>query len=668
MANEKHKSLSARLWQSVARRLHLRDPRRDLSSILGGIDSRASLQDQIFAFAELAYWLRGRAIRETNHRMVRLRFLFQVLDRNPKWKTEVGASLAKLLQEAEAPSLFAQTSLTEQGGAAGEFFRRALDRVLPPAPSPNELSYAVALIFDDLGDLEWLEAMSEDDWRYLADLLPPMDASRLMSDLRDSILKLSVQAAALGFASDVRARFQQVGRTSNFMTLNLAAVRTREGTAADHELIGAVRACLDEIAGVYRRIDTSGISIALVYRLETITGLLKRIELLNGFVDHPDRVATARALVIEIVRTRFERRSIASLFGLKFDLFARKLIEHAGETGEHYITQTWREYWAMFRAAAGGGVITVATTIVKFGLSHLHLAPFIEGFGYGLNYALSFLAMQACGFVLATKQPSMTAAALAGRLSATMDRSRISEFVTIVAQITRSQMIAIAGNVGLVIPGAWLVDFALEKTSGHHVIDAHYALHTLETFHPWKSLTILYAAETGVFLWLSSLCAGWLQNWVIYRRIPEALAHHRTLQAVLGERRAQRLGEIVRHHASGWGGNISVGFMMGFAPEIGKIFGLPVDVRHVTLTAGQMTFAFRALPAEEITTSLIVASVLGLFSIGLMNFVVSTACALFVAVRARRVRRTWFFRILRDVRTEFFRRPLPFLFPPSSKS
>jgi site-specific recombinase len=684
--------------------LHLRDPRRDLSSVLESADPNGSMQGLILFVAQLVHWLRGGQIKEdqTNQRMVRLKFLFQVLDRQPKWKANVGAILSRLLQESEAPSLFAQTTLTEQGSFFAEIFRRTLDRILPPAPAPGELSYALEMIFTDDADLTWLEAMTEDDWTHVAQIVSPAftnDASALvgartsgstilstaetssstlalMRDLHESIVKLSVQAAALGFASDVRTRFRDANferaPSSAFLNLNLAAVRYREGQVADNELRGAVHVCQSEVEGAYRRIATSGISISLVYRLETLTGLLKRIELLIGFSDSTSvanyNVATVRKLLLEIVRTRLERRSISGLFGLNFDLFARKLIEHAGESGEHYITKTARGYWEMFKAASGGGLFTVITTLAKFAIADMQLPLFFEGLAYGLNYSVSFLAMQGLGFILATKQPSMTAATLAGRLSESLDKSRVSEFVSVIAQITRSQFVAILGNVGLVIPGAFLCDFVFTKTMGHHVISDVYGAHVLETFHPWKTLTVLYAAETGVLLWLSSFGAGWLQNWVIYRRIPEALANHRALQAFLGEKRSRELGESVRRHASGWGGNVSIGLMLGFFPVLGKIFGLPLDIRHVTLTAGQMTFAFCSLAPAHMTTKLIIESLLGLTLIGFMNFAVSTACALFVAVRARRVRKTWFIRIMREVRRSFFRHPWRFFFPPRSIS
>ncbi|HVK60931.1 MAG TPA: hypothetical protein VM432_05245, partial [Bdellovibrionales bacterium] len=410
-----------------------------------------------------------------------------------------------------------------------------------------------------------------------------------------------------------------------------------------------------------------GVSVPLILRLEKMNNLLYRIGVLIEITDrHAEgnsRLAASKELLIEIVRTHRTRQSILALFRTNFDIFSRKLVQHAGETGEHYITRTKKEYWAMFRAGAGGGIITVITTLAKFSISALKLPLFIEGIAVWINYSASFLTMQAFGFALATKQPSMTAAALAGRLSEKLDRSRLTEFVNEIARISRSQFIAAVGNVGLVIPTAFLVDFAYFKWSGNHVLSSYYAAKTLETLHPWKSATVLYAAFTGVLLWIASFGAGWLQNWVIYRQIPEAIASQRKLQVALGEKRAHALGEWVRHNAAGWGGNIAIGFLLAFVPLVGTVSGLPLDIRHVTLTAGTMTFAVSALDISMINANLIATCCLTVALIGLMNFSVSMACALIVAVRARRVRKVWFHALLAEARRFFLKRPLPFFFP-----
>lgn len=679
------KSFSRRASSWLTRTFSLRDPRRDLSSILQSANSKAPLIERIFWAAQLVDWLRGGKISEdTNQSTVRVRFLLQLLDRQPEWKAEVGSVILSLLEETEAPYILAQTELTDQNGFITEFFRRLFDRFVPLDPRPQELNYVVAAVFTNDHDPEWIEAISEQDWLKIAEILeagrlkrPEMakilSESSLTRDVSDAVVKLSIQTAALAFASDVRTRLKASALSHNaneisaFITLNSEAVAWREKRSSGLRV--AIAACEECLTQAFKALEKTGVSLALVYRLETMSGLLKRLELLvDLFETHQPvdahQIMSARDLLLEIVRTHRSRKSITTLLRVNFDIFARKLIEHAGETGEHYITRTPREYFGMFKSGAGGGLITVITTLAKFAISALKLPPFVEGLFVWANYSTSFIAMQTMGFALATKQPSMTAAALAGKLSERLDRSRLSEFVDEVARITRSQFIAAVGNVGFVIPGAIAVDVVYKLIMGHHVLSGTYAVKTLETFHPWKSGTIAYAALTGVILWASSFGAGWLQNWVIFRRLDEAVAHHRRLQALIGPSRAKALGEWINHNASGWGGNLAIGFMLAFVPISGNFLGLPLDIRHITLSSGSMAFAFRALEPSAITWELLLTCGFSLAMIGIMNFSVATACALIVAVRARKVRKVWFYALLSSVRRAFFARPLPFFFPP----
>src|SRR5207344_2440763 len=97
----------------------------------------------------------------------------------------------------------------------------------------------------------------------------------------------------------------------------------------------------------------------------------------------------------------------------------------------------------MWKAAAGGGLITAVTAAIKLIVAHSGLPLFVVGFLSGLNYAMSFVFIQACGFVLATKQPSMTAATFAGIIRRTQEGAkRDNELVSYIARICRSQLAA----------------------------------------------------------------------------------------------------------------------------------------------------------------------------------------------------------------------------------
>ena len=71
----------------------------------------------------------------------------------------------------------------------------------------------------------------------------------------------------------------------------------------------------------------------------------------------------------------------------------------------------------MLSAAATGGVVLSVTTHVKFIVVSLGLAAFWSGFFAGLNYAVSFVIVQLIHGTVATKQPAMTAPAMARKLA-----------------------------------------------------------------------------------------------------------------------------------------------------------------------------------------------------------------------------------------------------------
>src|ERR1035437_9749593 len=83
------------------------------------------------------------------------------------------------------------------------------------------------------------------------------------------------------------------------------------------------------------------------------------------------------------------------------------------------------------------------------------LAPLWTGIAHSLNYTASFVLMQFLGWMLASKMPSMTAAALCSALE--KDDGMRSE-VSLVTAITRTQTIVTVGNLLGAIPASILID------------------------------------------------------------------------------------------------------------------------------------------------------------------------------------------------------------------
>ena len=240
------------------------------------------------------------------------------------------------------------------------------------------------------------------------------------------------------------------------------------------------------------------------------------------------------------------------------------------------------EYRHIWLAAAGGGLLTVGTAAIKtadLGLARAGLRA--RALLYGLNYAVSFLLMQRFGLILATKQPAMTAAPLAAivRDPGGEDRRGLhhrdvrSDLALAVRGGDRQPAgrLAGAGRVGALWPLALRLAVLARDGGGA----------TLRSPEPVDSLTVVYADLTGVILWLASVAGGWFDNCCAYHRMPLAIAQHPA-----GRSRAARAARWARRgprNGSGWGTNVSLGFMLGMTPALGHFLGPPLDVRHVTL-------------------------------------------------------------------------------------
>ena len=107
--------------------------------------------------------------------------------------------------------------------------------------------------------------------------------------------------------------------------------------------------------------------------------------------------------------------------------------------------------------------------------------------------------------------------------------------------------------------------------------------------------------------------------------------------------------------------------MLGSLPVMFAFYGLPVEVRHVTLSSGQLAATVVVLGWGIVASPSFWLAVAGLALIGALNVGVSFALALNVAIQARGVegirRRAVYGAILRRM----LREPASFLFPREAK-
>lgn len=645
---------------------------------------RLSPELSMAAFAEwlddLVHWLRstqGVPERKSDESVAsaRLRMLFDAAEHLPLRVGFLRAATARLLQGSRGVALFTDVGVPSRQGFFAEAFDRASRSLLPDPPAEGDLSEIVTRLFESRAAVTWFEKLSPEQSAQLVSLLGLPEwsgAGPLVKDMTEAAVLLSVRIGHHGLANDVRARSATVElEGSPFFKLAdavRAAVRsepTPTGAALARETLAACRRVTREVEA---SLESTGVSVDLVYRLDLIRRQLDRLYALLGLVapaDQSPAQGAALRLARTLVRGAHRDRSLVELFRASTRLLARRVVDAAAHGGEHYVTRSAAEYHALVGSAAGGGLLTAFTATLKFLIGWLHMAPFWEGFCFALDYAGSFIAMQLLGFTLASKQPSMTAAHLARALGENpTEEPQFDTLAHEVARTVRSQLAATIGNLGVVVPTAIAIDLAMRASLGHGLLSAEYATKVIAAHHPLKSMVVPGAMLTGVALWFSSVAAGTLENWAVYRRLPQALASHRGARAVLGDERAKRLSRWLMKHVAGFGGNVTLGTLMGLVPTFGVFFGLPLVLPHVAVSTGQLAFAGITRGAEGVLQPDFVWALVGVTLVGVMNFGVSFALALWVALRAREAGTLSALRLVRAVGRLMLKRPADFFRPP----
>jgi site-specific recombinase len=467
--------------------------------------------------------------------------------------------------------------------------------------------------------------------------------------MMDAVTYLVGAVRAAGFSGPLRKRMSaQALANEPFRQLAAATERLSEAVAAgdlDSPVLrreaGYLRALLDEcrvaVDSIAEHLEEFGISVNIVYEVEQLRARVRRIEQLLDCVLAAQPAQELLRLTLALVRMLEQRRGVRSLLARHYAQLSRKVAERSAETGEHYIARSRDEYRDMLRRAAGGGAVLAGTTLLKFGVMALGLTAFWGGFWAGVNYATSFVIIMLLHWTVATKQPAMTAPAMAQRLGDLKSDASVEAFVDDVVHLIRSQAAGIFGNLALCAPLVLAAQGLSHWLAGVPLVGEHEAEHVLDTL-TLLGPTVLYAAFTGVLLFASSLIAGWTENWFVYHRLDSAIAWNPRIVARLGPSRALRWSNWWRYHISGVAANVSLGMMLGVVPVVMAFLGLPLEVRHVTLSTGQVAAAAGALGWDVLHAAPFWWCVAGIVATGALNIGVSFWLAFKLAARARGLR------------------------------
>ncbi len=616
--------------------------------------------------------------------------LIDILRQHPEYSDGLASFVLQLIVQYRQIALYTDTGIMSDEGFFSSLRRLVGHRFLPLLPQEDSVVELVGYLFDRRQDERWIANIDKDKWDTLVDLLKVKNQHlHLVATAKNSILNaiviLSYRISGIGLHPDLMESYPQIlNYSASFVAQNQEAVLFVNQYRQAHELdtltditpehavnpaplLVMLEQCEDIVETVRKRIYKTGISIRLTNMMLRLDQSLQRMRILTELV--ADNNSNRDKAVIQLIQTLISaanrRYSIGYLIDNNTKLLSRKVTENASRVGEHYISTDRAGYQKMFKKASIGGFVIAFMATTKILAYNLALAPMSRAFVNSMIYGLGFVFIHVIHGTVATKQPAMTAAAIASTISDGSGKKshQLTKLSELVVDILRTQFIAIMGNIMMAIPVALLVSFAWLQYTNAPMIDTDTAAHLLHDLDPFRSLALPHAAIAGVYLFLSGLIAGYYDNLAVYNQIGARIRRHWLLKRLLPTTWLQRLGGFVEANLGAIMGNFLFGVFLGSTATIGFLFGLPIDIRHIAFASANLAHGLFNMPAADISWHIVLVSMLGVALIGIVNLMVSFSLALFVALRSKEVRFFEWSRLTKLIFGHIISHPSDFFWP-----
>lgn len=623
-----------------------------ISDLLSQASTSRNLQERLLWLEEVLLWLK----KDSASAAVRFKYLLQLLDQNPNWEKSVAQTLIALFHDASFLKFFLQMGVSAEHGLWSDLADRVLTRFLPMLHE-GDVREVILRVFTEEEDVNWIFSIPEEVISRFDSILRKQAAEvpiwvSAQQSLQESFLILSANIAHHGFSPAIRSRLTARNhKESSFWKISRALSQFSEDSKAPPPAALFTEARAD-IELVYQNMNSAGVSVALVHKIEVLSASIDQAERLLKLAAalKSDHVHARDKILLSFIANAAEaaqqERSLKGHLQSRLYLLSRRIVERNGYSGEHYISHTRQGLRRLFVTAMGGGLVVVLMTFGKFFVTALNPPPLIFALQIWFVYSGGFLLMQFLGFTLATKLPSFTASHLARVIKETKNRDDSTAFKKEVRHMLWSQVTALSGNILGAALLCMVIYFFVNSLLGGAVLSEKNALSTLHSFNPIAGPVVPLAMLTGCELWISSLFGGWFENWLVFRRIPEAIADHPRLKKIFGPKWTKNFADKILKNASGIGTNVSLGFIFGLVPMIGAGLGISLENKHVTLSTASVLLASTALDFE-VPLEIVLWASFGLLLVGLMNLAVSFTLALFVAARAQGVKKIWLRHLIR---------------------
>lgn len=626
--------------------------------------------------------------------IVDIQEVLDFLKKNDFIRLQLSYYVKKLLHNKKFNKFLSDAGILRDVDFIFEVRKRIFAKFLPYQPKKSSLEYVLNQVFYMDTDAIWVNKIPMSQIEELYDLLlfksiyKTTEEDSVLSEMLLSMSIITQRISGRAMETDV---IKMVPEYDNLESPFAAfekelhqiddIIRNPKNehfiTSSDlyyKQLLILHKQCNDFVEKAFANSSKYGISLRVNQNLLRIRQQLYRLKVLIPLLivsREENEKNNAIQLALKLIKYNCYKNDIRGLVSESTQLLSYEVTQHTAKTGEKYITETKLEYFKMFRAALGGGLIVGILCIIKVLLGKIETSDFGRAFLFSMNYSLGFIAIYLCGFTLATKQPAMTASALIRALEQGMKKQgnpaeKHNAFAVLFARVFRSQFIAFVGNVVMAFPvsllGIWLIDYAFEYN-----IAASKWTKLLTDLSPIHSPALFHAAIAGIFLFLSGIISGSIANRDKHHQVYYRIQEHPVLKMTFGREKTKKLAEIYEKKWAGVISNFWFGVFMGSTASIGLFFGLNLDIRHITFASGNLALGLYGADFM-VTLQILLWGIIGIGVIGLVNFLVSFALSLGLAFRSRNIPLFEIRFIISSIWRHFKKKPMSFFFPSENKT
>ncbi len=614
------------------------------------------------------------------------------LNQNPACAIALSDYIKSLLRKKKFNKFLSDAAILQDVDFLFEVRKRIYAKILPNQPQKDRLEYILNQVFYLASDTVWINKIPRQQIDALFDALEfdtiyeSVEPYSALSEMMVSMSLIMQRVSGRAMETDVIKmvpEFDDLESPFTAFEVELLQIEERIRNSENHfilsedlsyrQLLVLHNQCEEFVDKAFHNSSKYGISLRVNQNLLKIRQQLERIKVLMPLLTvktDQDKKENTINLALQLIKYNCYKNNVRKFISESTQLISYEITQHTAKTGEHYITQSRKEYFKMFRAALGGGLIVGILCIIKILIAKIDSSYFGHAFLYSMNYAMGFIAIYLLSFSLATKQPAMTASALVRALEEDSKKQgkhseKYSSFAILFARVFRSQFIAFVGNVIMAFPvsmlGIWLIDYYFDN----NIAQTKWTI-LINDLSPVHSLAIVHAAIAGIFLFLSGIISGSIANRDKHNQVYFRIQEHPWLKKTFGKYRTMKISNLYEKKWAGIISNFWFGVFMGTTSIVGLFLGLNLDIRHITFASGNLALGLYG-SGFTVDNSMLFWGIFGIGIIGLVNFMVSFGLSLGLAFRSRNIALYELIYVASSIWNHFKSKTFSFFFPTERK-